>query len=378
MFKDVEDVMPHVSDLQQTAQRRPRRRAGFTLVELLVVVSIIALLISILLPSLRGARDQAKLTKCLAHMRGLGQAAMTFSTDHNNLIQLTSTQPGVDDADPSRTKFEYGAGKEILAWPVALAQAAGVKYVNNWDWGIRAVKFADAVANEDKIAQNFELLVCPSDRVRLSSPFYPRSEGTDQGLVGNGNPKDPRPPSNNMAYWGRLSFGINEDVAGYDNLVTDCWHAAPSASGWQACEGGLRFPPTQPCGRSGEGHRLRGNLDKVFDPGSLGLIFETGPESEDDFKNMQSFDEFANLVISKQVDRSSPGGPFLGNFTQQLPSRMPTNRHPKGRVNVLFADTHGASARPISFSKNNSRNKDLPDQFAPRVRVSPYQPHDTN
>lgn len=362
---------------QRAVDSRAIGRRGFTLVELLVVISIIALLISILLPSLRGARDQAKLAKCLAHMRGLGQASMTFSTDHNNYIQLVSTQQGVDDADSSRTRYEYGGG-EILAWPVALAQASGVKYATNWDWGIRAVQFADAKNNEDKIAQNFELMVCPSDKVKLASPFYPRSEGADQGLVGNGNPNDPRPPTNNMAYWGRLSFGINEDIAGHDSRVPECWRAASSPAGWQACEGGILYPPTQPCGRSNEGHRLRGNIDKVFDPGSVGLIFETGPESEDQFQQMQSFDEFANLVISKKVNQSTAAGPFLGDFQQQLPFRMPTNRHAKGRVNVLYADSHGAPARPIKFSKRNARNVDLPEEYAPRVRVSPYQPQDTN
>ncbi len=65
-------------------RKRKVAPAGFTLVELLVVVSIIALLIAILLPSLRKARESAKQTACMANIRGIASAALTYAADDSS------------------------------------------------------------------------------------------------------------------------------------------------------------------------------------------------------------------------------------------------------------------------------------------------------
>ena len=65
---------------------RNRAKHGFTLVELLVVVSIIALLISILLPSLKKAREQAKSAVCLSNLRALGQGIMLYSAEYDGRL----------------------------------------------------------------------------------------------------------------------------------------------------------------------------------------------------------------------------------------------------------------------------------------------------
>lgn len=58
-----------------------KARTGFTLIELLVVVAIIALLISILLPSLNRAREQVKATVCMANLRSMGQAFTMYAEE---------------------------------------------------------------------------------------------------------------------------------------------------------------------------------------------------------------------------------------------------------------------------------------------------------
>ena len=62
------------------------RRHGFTLVEMLVVISVIALLVSILLPALSQAQSSAKKSSCLSNLRQWGIASAEFAGDSSGKV----------------------------------------------------------------------------------------------------------------------------------------------------------------------------------------------------------------------------------------------------------------------------------------------------
>lgn len=67
---------------------RRRRRLGFTLVELLVVIGIIALLISILLPVMARAQEAARRTACLSNLRQVHHAFSFYALDNKDRVPL--------------------------------------------------------------------------------------------------------------------------------------------------------------------------------------------------------------------------------------------------------------------------------------------------
>lgn len=64
----------------------PARNKAFTLIELLVVVAIIAVLVAILLPSLSGAREQAKKTACASNLRQIGVSIAAYGNEYNSYL----------------------------------------------------------------------------------------------------------------------------------------------------------------------------------------------------------------------------------------------------------------------------------------------------
>src|SRR5215213_2700135 len=79
-----------------------RRRRGFTLVELLVVIGIIAVLMSILLPSLSRARQQARSVQCAAALKQFGAAQMLYVAESKGWCVP------IKSADDAKLKGQYG------------------------------------------------------------------------------------------------------------------------------------------------------------------------------------------------------------------------------------------------------------------------------
>lgn len=79
-----------------------KRFAGFSLIELMVTVSVIAILSAILIPVINSVRDAARTTKSLSNLRQLASAMQMYSSDNKGLYPV-----GYHDPDPGHETYWY-------------------------------------------------------------------------------------------------------------------------------------------------------------------------------------------------------------------------------------------------------------------------------
>ena len=141
--------------LNYAVSRKPIH--GFTLVELLVVISIIALLMAILMPSLQKAREQAKKITCLSGLRQLGFGCQLYATDY-------------DDKLPPAAFSSVGWGTYKI-------------FMGGWN-GL-------GILHSEGYITDIKTFWCPSAKGSFSKKF-----NMDRGWVSKGDYRDPLPNSN--------------------------------------------------------------------------------------------------------------------------------------------------------------------------------------
>jgi len=346
-----------------------KRRKGFTLVELLVVIGIIALLIGILLPALNRARAQAQLVQCESNIRQIITAELLFAQDHHNNIPTCSDDQYAIASDTTPTsKFAYRTAPPnptspmpyvVLDWASSL-----IPYLGQGSGAVGNNTFLTTAGaqNQSKVFQ------CPSD-VWLSdaTPGY--------AILNNVNNSAPHPLGESFFNYQPISYGLNADIT----IVTDSSGVGRFTPGSPTID--VYAGPTIGPGKPGQPLNCR--IDRVYKSVETLLIADCGTRP---LVTATSFgmDENTALYFStnnaKSIPQTIPPSPLKGPGGRLInivngsgsnnawgsnipiaknahnPSKV--DRHIGGVINIGFCDGHVETLGLGDFVK---------------VRVSPYR-----
>jgi len=187
-FTAVSSTMNRPSLIELPAVSRIRR--GFTLVELLVVIGIIAVLLGILLPALAASRESARTIKCAANLRSIGQGIATYLAEYKGVFP------------PSN--FYYGTAISSTGVQTPAQPTQGYVHWSSFLYGA-------TLAPNDSRLQNmngWEMFQCPEFDNGGVPPANTYAGNNDDGLSNEAPPVNGQPVIDFQAP--RLSYMLNE------------------------------------------------------------------------------------------------------------------------------------------------------------------------